>query len=339
MTTVTAIIPVYNVKKYLARCLDSVLSQTIPFDRIVLVDDGSTDGCKEICDAYAEKNNQIQLIHKINGGLVSAWMEGVNQVRTSHICFIDSDDFIAPDYLECLLHALEEDIDLVSMQCMQYFDQERQREFKINALPAGVYAIDDTMKSILLCDHGAFFRPVAICRWGKIIRTDLVREYANYCTQKISYAEDQQLLVGVLYACKKIKILEVYKYYYQFNDTSILNSYKKDMWSQILQLMDTIRNIPDIMMVPNFERQFHTQFLLHVAELFRNEFYNHSLSKQMYMEIVNHPLLRNALEAYDFGKMRFADRKISQYAQKRSYLKTMMFLSLFKTYYMMKGVK
>ena len=97
MVTVSAVIPVYNVKEYLNRCLDSVIHQTVPFDKIIIVDDGSTDGCAEICDSYALKNRNIKLIHKENGGLVSAWMAGLKYVDTSHICFIDSDDFVTAD--------------------------------------------------------------------------------------------------------------------------------------------------------------------------------------------------------------------------------------------------
>ena len=133
MVTVTAIIPVYNVKQYLTRCLDSVLRQTIPFNKIIVVDDGSTDGCSDICNNYASKHTNIQLLHKPNGGLVSAWMAGLKNVDTSHICFIDSDDFVADDYLECLEKSLDEDVDLVSMQCIQYVDKLHQYPFKINS--------------------------------------------------------------------------------------------------------------------------------------------------------------------------------------------------------------
>jgi len=328
MTTVTAIIPVYNVKQYLSRCLDSVLAQTVPFDRIVLVNDGSTDGCKEICNSYAKKNNTIKLVHKENGGLVSAWMEGLKYVETTHICFIDSDDFIAPDYLECLLSELSEDIDMAAMQCMRYCDEANYYKFKINSLPAGTYEINEAMRSIILCDHGSETRPVAICRWGKIIRSDLVLRFAAYCTQKISYAEDQQLTVGILYACKKINIIDEYKYYYQFNPHSIINSYKKNMWRNVIILMHTIRRIPGIENVPDFELQFNTQYLMHMSECFRNEFIHRSFDQKFYNEVIDHEDIKNALNCYSTEKMRRFDKLICKYAKKHDFVRTKLWLKI-----------
>ena len=336
MAAVTAIIPVYNVEAYLTRCLDSVLCQKIPFDKIIVIDDGSTDGCGDICDEYASKHNSIQVIHKSNGGLVSAWMAGLGYVDTTYICFIDSDDYIDADYLECLLNALDNDVDLVSMQCMQYVDKEHQFPLRINSLPAGIYNIDDELKSIMLCDKGSYNRSVAVCRWAKLIRTDLVMEYAKYCTDQISYAEDQQLLIGVFLACKKIILLEEYKYYYQFNPTSILNSYRKNMWTKIELLMHTIRNIPHIEETPDFERQYNTQYLLHMAECFRNEFNYHSFSKEFYTQVLNHKDIQRALKSFYRDKMRKLDKKICLYAEKQRYYNTYFLLLLYKWYYMIR---
>ncbi len=333
MVTVTAIVPVYNVKEYLARCLDSLLGQTIPFDKIVVVDDGSTDGCGVICDEYSERYVSIQLIHKENGGLVSAWMEGLKYVDTSHICFIDSDDYVSADYLECLLNSLDGNVDLVSMQCIQFVNKTHQFPLRINSLIAGTYIVDDNLKSILLCDKGSYGRTVAMSRWGKIIRTDLVLEYAKYCTEKISYAEDQQLMIGIFCACQKIKILEEYKYYYQLNPNSILNSYRKDMWTKVVLLMHTILAIPHIDEIPDFEKQYNTQYLLHMAECFRNEFNFHAFNKSFYTMVISHPEIQKALDSYYPDKMRKIDKYICHCAEQSKYYMTYVSLAAFKAYY------
>ena len=338
MMTVTAIIPVYNVKQYLPRCLDSVLSQTVPFDKVIVVNDGSTDGSQEICAEYALKHHSIQLINKKNGGLVSAWMEGLKKTDSTFICFIDSDDYVSEDYLESLVNSLDQDVDMVCMGATQAFDTGEFRKFPVNGLAEGKYEIDDSFRSTMLSDKGAFFRPVASCRWGKLIRTDIVKKYAHYCTKEISYGEDQQLTLGVLLGCKKIRVIDAYKYYYQYNTASILHTYKKNLWDKIELLMRTIDHIPGIKEIPNYEKQFNTQYLLYFSECLRNESYNRSLSRATYQKLLSSPNVQSALQNYYNEKMRKADKQIIQYAKVNGYLRTRMFLELYKIIYKIRKV-
>ena len=96
MTTpvLSIIVPVYNVEKYLARCIDSILAQTFTDFELILVDDGSTDNSGEICDEYAGKDPRIIVIHKENGGVSSARNHGLDIARGEYITFVDSDDQI-----------------------------------------------------------------------------------------------------------------------------------------------------------------------------------------------------------------------------------------------------
>lgn len=338
MITVTAILPVYNVRQYLTRCIDSVLEQTVPFDSIILVNDGSTDGCQEICAEYSEKYETIHLINKENGGLVSAWMEGLKYVESSHICFIDSDDYIAPDYLETLMSGWNPDIDMVCMSATQAFDTGEMRQFRINGLDEGVYEINDSFKGKMLSDQGAFVRPIASCRWAKIIRSDLVLEYANYCTREISYGEDQQLTLGVLLGCKKICVLEEYKYYYQYNITSILHTYRKNLWDKIELLMNTISQIPGMKEIPDYQKQYNTQYLLYFSECLRNESYNKSLSKEVYERLVSSESVQCALRDYYDLKMRKIDKLIANKAKKGDFVGTLLILELYKVVYRIKRI-
>ena len=335
---VSIIIPVYNVERYIRRCLDSVCNQTYSDIEIIIVNDGSTDGCTQICHEYAEKNEKILLVEKENGGLVSAWQEGLEYITGDYICFIDSDDYISVDYIETLVYALEPDIEMVSMNCTQTFDNGQTRAFKINSLPAGTYAVDDEFKSVVLNDKGAYFRTVAVSRWGKIIKADLVKEYSKYCTQKISFGEDQQLTVGIMTACKKIKIIDEYKYFYQYNTTSILNSYKKDLWPKILLLMDTLYSVPGLKNLPDAERQFNTQYLLYCTEYIRNEFYHKKLRKEDFYRVINDSHITNALDNYYCEKMRFLDTKMTEYIISKSYLKIKVLLIAYYLKSKLKGI-
>lgn len=105
---ISIIIPVYNVEKYLKKCLDSVLEQTYKNLEIILVDDGSTDNSKTICDEYEKKDKRIKLIHKENGGLSDARNAGINIAKGEYITFVDSDDYISKDYVEYMYKMIKE---------------------------------------------------------------------------------------------------------------------------------------------------------------------------------------------------------------------------------------
>ena len=97
---ISVIVPVYNVESYLARCVDSILAQTYQNLEIILVNDGSRDASGSICDAYAQKDSRITVIHKENGGLSSARNAGIDAASGEYLTFVDSDDWIEPQTYE-----------------------------------------------------------------------------------------------------------------------------------------------------------------------------------------------------------------------------------------------
>ena len=104
---ISVIVPVYNVEKFLVKCVDSILAQTYTNLEIILVDDGSPDNCPAICDELAKKDNRIKVVHKENGGLSSARNAGLDIAKGEYIGFVDSDDFIAQDMYEYLYNLIE----------------------------------------------------------------------------------------------------------------------------------------------------------------------------------------------------------------------------------------
>lgn len=106
-TLLSVIIPVYNVEEYLAKCLDSILGQTYQNLEVILVNDGSKDGSGSICDAYAQKDSRIRVIHKENGGLSSARNAGMDAATGEYITFVDSDDWLEADGYEHLMDLME----------------------------------------------------------------------------------------------------------------------------------------------------------------------------------------------------------------------------------------
>lgn len=102
MDLISVIVPVYNVEKYLRKCVDSIIAQTYTNLELILVDDGSPDNCGKICDEYAAKDSRIKVIHQKNGGLSAARNAGLDIATGDYIGFVDSDDYIEPEMYYCL---------------------------------------------------------------------------------------------------------------------------------------------------------------------------------------------------------------------------------------------
>ena len=114
MPEVSIIVPVYNVEKYLPKCLDSLLGQTFNDIEIICVDDGSTDGSGEILGVYAQRDSRIKIVTKENGGLFSARHEGMKYINGKYVIFVDSDDWVSESLVEkCLEAASDENTDVV----------------------------------------------------------------------------------------------------------------------------------------------------------------------------------------------------------------------------------
>lgn len=127
MPEISVIVPVYKVEAYLPRCIDSILAQTFTDYELWLVDDGSPDNCGRICDEYAKREARIHVIHKPNGGLSSARNAALDVCAGRYIGFIDSDDWVAPDFLETLHSALVDfgtDISVCGM--VNHYDDGRE---------------------------------------------------------------------------------------------------------------------------------------------------------------------------------------------------------------------
>ena len=118
---ISVIVPVYKVERFLPACIDSLLAQTFADFELILVDDGSPDGCPVLCDAAAEKDNRVRVLHKPNGGVSTARNAGLDMARGKWIAFVDSDDSVQPDYLEKMYtaaRAVGADIALCGGQCV-----------------------------------------------------------------------------------------------------------------------------------------------------------------------------------------------------------------------------
>lgn len=129
MAEISIIVPVYQVEEYIKQCIDSILAQTFKDFELILVDDGSKDKSGKICDEYAVKDNRIRVIHKANGGLSDARNKGLDNASGNYFMFVDSDDYIAPDMVECLYQNIikrNADIAVCNFRC---FFEDGEKDF------------------------------------------------------------------------------------------------------------------------------------------------------------------------------------------------------------------
>ncbi len=250
------IVPIYKVEKYLERCIESVLSQTFSDFELILVDDGSPDKCPEICDEYEKKDSRITVIHKENGGLVSARQAGVRIVKGEYVLNLDSDDAIENFTLETAYEIIKStDTDIVSFSLKHYINGEVGETIH-DVLDEGLYAGEDLEKKVypkLLSDKN--MKHIAYFLSGKIIRRSLVTPNQLNISTKISIGEDVMCVVPCFLQAEKIYISKKATYLYTIrNDSMSVSSFTH----QISQLNVIVSNLKELELskIVDFKEQF-----------------------------------------------------------------------------------
>lgn len=153
-SNLTVVVPVYNVEKYLCKCVDSILNQTLSVDEIILVDDGSKDKSGLIADDYAKKYDKIKVIHQKNGGLSAARNTGIDAATMDYIAFVDSDDYIASTMYEVLMKRMKKDDADISIGGVWY---EQENGEKYTPYPADITKVWNKTESLIQLNSYQFF--------------------------------------------------------------------------------------------------------------------------------------------------------------------------------------
>ena len=220
MPKLSIIVPIYNVEKYLPRCIESILNQTFKDFELVLVNDGSTDKCKEICEKYKKMDSRIIVANKKNGGLSSARNLGLDISKGDYIGFVDSDDFIHVNMYEILFNIINtngSDIVICDYHKVNEDNIKKCEEMKSNNHDIRVENINniDSIEKVLTV--GKKF----IVAWNKIYKRSL---FDNLRYKEGVIYEDEFLAHRILYKCSKVSIINQALYYYVQRKGSIVNS-------------------------------------------------------------------------------------------------------------------
>ena len=177
------IVPIYNVENYLRRCVDSILGQSYPDFELLLVDDGSPDGSPQICDEYASRDSRVKVIHKKNGGLISARNEGIRAAKGDYICIVDGDDWALQNMLQFIHDTVEQSSDSLDMVLFAAHNvYEDHMEETLNLVPEGYYDRKRLEKEVfpyLLTDtrKGLQVGVIQAHTWDKAFRRELLLEH------------------------------------------------------------------------------------------------------------------------------------------------------------------
>ena len=240
----SVIVPIYNIEKYIRRCIDSVLSQTFADFELILVDDGSPDKCPKICDEYAEKDSRIKVIHKENGGLVSARQAGISKARGNYIFNLDGDDAITPDALMSAYQIiLETKADLVSFSYRIYTDGKLGKVVH-DLAEEGIYdkkRLEEEIYPNLLSNKN--MQNLFYFLWGKAIKKELALKYQMNLHTSIIMGEDACCTTPCYLDANLVYMSKKAIYLYTVRGDSITTSFKISQISQIAEAVTYLRNI------------------------------------------------------------------------------------------------
>lgn len=310
---ISVIVPVYNVEQYLERCVDSILAQTAEGLEIILVDDGSTDSSGALCDAYASRHEQIQVCHKKNGGLTSAWKAGLALASGKYTGFVDSDDWIDPDMYERMYAAAErEQADMTVCGLVFDFEDPRipRREESSN-FTRETYSrreLENLFPSLL--NDGYFFgRTLQPARVTKLIRTELLRANVKYCDDCVAVGEDLQITFPVLLDTRKLCVVRnFFPYHYWINNKSITGKYDESYMDKVRLLTERLLFISRDKAVYDFESQIRNDFLSMTVLAVKNEIYrNYKAGRKAVTanvkKICEAPDVREAISLHTMDKL------------------------------------
>lgn len=248
---VSIIVPIYNIEKYLEKCIKSLIFQTYNNIEIILVDDGSTDKSAIICDEFASKDKRIEVIHKENGGSSSAREAGITAATGDYVMIVDGDDWLDSHTIQSCINVLEENR---NVDCVLF---SYVKEFENNSIPMHVMdgtqyfskkeAEDKIYRRLFGLSDAELSHPermdnvVSCCM--KLYKTEIARKGKYYDTKVVGSSEDTLFNMYALYKSGEMVYLDECFYHYRKSSTSLTNVYRKDLdkkWNRLFCEMNRI---------------------------------------------------------------------------------------------------
>lgn len=253
MTKISVIVPVYNVEKYLNECLDSLVNQTFKDIEVIIVNDGSTDISQSIIDTYTKQYKYIKCISKDNGGLSDARNAGIPYAEGEYLSFIDSDDYVEPDFLELMIKEAELKKSLVTICDIEVFYESGKSKYTLK----GLRKIKGKTEM-----QSAFLSP--LFAWNKIYHRQIFDD------EKIRYPlnlwyEDIPVTVPLFSKIDKISYVDKALVHYRQRSTSIMGTKNSDKLADIFTVLDIlVKDFEERYVLKKFHDEIEYLFIEHL---------------------------------------------------------------------------
>lgn len=307
---ISVIVPVYNSETYLKECIESILSQTYKNYELILVNDGSTDSSPVICESYAQKNENVFVVHKENGGIATARKTGYARASGQYISYVDSDDTISPNMLEHMTSKIVKyDADIVI--CNMLFVAGGKETLMRNIVPKGLYdkeLLTEYFYPFMLFGGRKGTPGIIPSLCNKIIRSDILKSALMDTDDSVSFGEDALCSFPCLLDADRVYVCNEAFYYYRRVETSVTHVYDKDLINKFILL---IEHLSCAFSKRGFDgkRQLSCYAARFSLDVIRNELlYNRSISlnkrKKVVLKFIDNPTIADCLKCVSYSVFR-----------------------------------
>lgn len=234
------IVPVYNVERYIVICIESILCQTMVDFELLLVDDGSTDHSGNICEEYASKDNRIKVLHQNNSGVSCARNLGLEKAKGQYICFVDSDDWIEPNYLDVISKQMA-DYDILFVGF--YFDYEDGSSVQITIGDWEEKQVKSKEECMLRLKSNATGHNIFGYTWNKVFKANVIKENKISFMNDVKYGEDELFTLACCLRAHSLKVIATPVYHYRQREGSLIHQ-KDTLLSVESKYRELLRLIP-----------------------------------------------------------------------------------------------
>lgn len=313
MNKYSIIVPVYNVEKYIRECLDSIKNQTYGEFEAILVDDGTPDDSGKICDEYAKQDSRFKVIHKQNGGLISAWKEGLRHAQYDLIMFVDSDDAIKLNTLQ----VLEENADYGAADLVQ-FDKMSGKDTCV----AEYKSISELRPTLFY--YKGYSKIIKNSRCGKVFKKKVLMSIIDDIDDRIEIGEDGLTTFCYLLNIENVCLIDFEGYYYRQHLASMTHSYNEGFYKKTCVLFDSVKAaIAKYANGYDYADQICKEKVIYAINIMANAFMqkDKGVRQLAFEQVIKDVEMVRGYEIIDLNDLSFYQKKMAIALRKRSYFK------------------
>ena len=322
---ISIVVPIYNVEKYLDRCLNSIVNQTYTNLEIILVDDGSPDNCPAMCDEWAKKDSRIKAIHKKNAGLGMARNTGIDHATGEYICFFDSDDYVALDLVEkAYASIIKYHADTVIYGTNEVDVSGKITSAKIPRTNREFYSGDEVMDIILpgmlVGNSARRALGLLMSAWSQMYAMSIIKEKGwRFASERQFVSEDYYSLLVLYGHVHKVAIIQEALYYYCHNPQSLSRMYDSERYKKNCVCHSGMIDVCDQHHYPNKVREgVHSQYLgknIYIMKMIIKAPKSYKEKKRLLQEIICDKYFRDVLFQINAKNENWQKRILMEFAK------------------------